>query len=114
MAVLAAAVQQVRLALGGYRKKVSVGAMSGAVRRWLPRVAAAGLLARGLVFALVGCFLVAAAWRSDPHRARGLGGALRAIEAQPAGDWLLALVAVGLAAYGLFQLLEARYRPIRA
>ncbi|HXT21659.1 MAG TPA: DUF1206 domain-containing protein [Thermoanaerobaculia bacterium] len=38
---------------------------------------------------------------------------MRTVLAQPAGPWLLTVVAAGLVAYGLFQLLEARYRTIR-
>jgi hypothetical protein len=66
-----------------------------------------------VVFLLVGSFFLRAAIDARPSEAKGLGGALRTIEAQPAGPWLLGLMAAGLAAYGLFQLLESRYRSIR-
>jgi uncharacterized membrane protein (DUF2068 family) len=48
--------------------------------------------------------------RSNPSEARGLDGALAALAEQPFGPYLLALVAAGLAAYGVFALVEARYR----
>ncbi len=82
-------------------------------RRWVGPVVVFGLVARGLVFAIVGVYLVLAALHADPGEARGLGGALLAVESQPAGAALLGVVAAGLAAYGVFQLLEARYRTIR-
>ena len=47
---------------------------------------------------------------ANPREARGIGGALHALARQPAGRWLFGAVAVGLAAYGLFVLLLARYR----
>jgi hypothetical protein len=42
-----------------------------------------------------------------------LGGALAALAAQPFGPWLLGIVALGLIAYSIYSLIEARYRQIR-
>lgn len=44
---------------------------------------------------------------------RDRGEALQAIERQPFGSWVLGLVALGLIAFGLFGLVEARFRRIR-
>jgi hypothetical protein len=60
----------------------------------------------------MGYFLLQAALRSDPGEARGLDGALRALQQQSYGPWLLGLVALGLIGYGIYQLVEARYRRI--
>jgi hypothetical protein len=43
---------------------------------------------------------------------RGLGGTLRVIQSQLYGNLLLACVATGLIAYGLFELTRARFRRI--
>lgn len=77
---------------------------------WLAMLGRVGLLARGFVFAVVGGFLVYAAWIYDPQKARAMSGALRVIEAQPFGSWLLGGVGLGLLAFGLFGLAIARYR----
>jgi len=69
-----------------------------------------GYCARGVVFGLIGTFLVVAGVQSRPDQARGLGGALASLAGQPFGPWLLALVAVGLVGYGVYMLLAARYR----
>ena len=74
----------------------------------------AGYAARGVVFVVIGAFLVVAAYQSDPSEARGLGGALLALQGQPFGRALFGLVALGLAAFGAFGFLEARYRRISA
>lgn len=113
LAVLAAAARQVQLALGKYHKKLRVDRVPATARRWVGPVVGFGLFARAVVFTIIGGFLLLAALHHDPHEAKGLAGALRTVEAQPAGVWLLAVVAAGLAAYGVFQLLEARYRTIR-
>lgn len=74
----------------------------------------AGLAARGVVFVVTGAFLVVAAWQAQAAEARGLDGVLETLERQPAGPALLALVAVGLVGYGAFQVVQARYRVVRA
>ncbi|HEV2149124.1 MAG TPA: DUF1206 domain-containing protein [Longimicrobiaceae bacterium] len=73
-----------------------------------------GMAARGVVFGIVGWFLIMAALHYEPTEAMGLGGALRTLENQPYGPWLLGAVALGLVAYGLFYLVKARYRRIDA
>ena len=69
-----------------------------------------GQTARGVVFAVIGGFLIDAAASFDPHKARGLDGALRALAQPVGGRVLLVAVAVGLACFGAYSLAEARYR----
>jgi hypothetical protein len=89
-----------------------VAAMGILERRVATRVARIGLVARAIVFVLIGSFLITAAIETDPSEARGLGGALNALAAQPYGRWLLALVGAGLLCYGGFCFVNARYRHI--
>ncbi|MET0645005.1 MAG: DUF1206 domain-containing protein [Pyrinomonadaceae bacterium] len=77
------------------------------------RVGQVGLVARAVVFFIVGLFLIQAAWHARAEEARGLGGALRALEQQPYGPYILGAVALGLVAYGLYMFVEARYRRMR-
>lgn len=74
---------------------------------------ALGYFARGVLFGLIGAFLMHAAWRHDPKQASGIAGALRSLRDQAYGPWLLGAVAVGLIAFGLAQIAKARYRSIR-
>lgn len=83
--------------------------LGGTARRWILGLGRIGFAARGIVLAVVGGFLVDAALRSNPGTARGIGGALRTLEGQPYGPWLLSGVAAGLAAFGILQLVRARY-----
>jgi hypothetical protein len=71
-----------------------------------------GNTARGLVFTLIGVCVVVAAWTYDPEKADGLDGALKSLREQPYGGALLWLTAAGLAAFGVYGLLEARYRNV--
>ena len=88
------------------------GEMSPVEREWLPRLSSLGLLARFVVFGLIGSFLVKAAWEHDPKEAIGLDGALRKVIQASYGPVLLTIVAGGLLCYALFCFAESRYRRI--
>ncbi|MDQ3809419.1 MAG: DUF1206 domain-containing protein [Chloroflexota bacterium] len=84
--------------------------MSAGERSWAVLAGRFGYVARGVVFGIVGVFLVSAARQEQPQQARGLGGALAALAEQPSGPLLLGVVAFGLIAYGVYMLVAARYR----
>lgn len=84
--------------------------MSSRQRLWGVRAGQAGLMARGVVFVLMGIFFLRAAWRHDASEARGLGGALAEVAAADHGTWLLALVALGLVCYAVYCVVQARFR----
>jgi len=73
-----------------------------------------GLIARGVVFLIIGGFFLAAAWRFSSGEVVGLQGALQTLQQQPYGWILLAIVALGLFAFGVYGLIQARYRRIDA
>jgi Domain of Unknown Function (DUF1206) len=95
-----------------FDKKLSIGDLGPAQRQWITRFGRAGRMARGVVFALTGVFLIQAARQNDPSQAVGLSGALQKLAEQPEGPALLGLVAAGLCMYGLYSLAEAKYRRL--
>jgi hypothetical protein len=70
----------------------------------------AGLAARGIVHALMGVFLLRAAWLRDPEEAVGWNDAMWLLHRVPWGGFALALLAAGLLARGAYDVIEARYR----
>jgi Domain of Unknown Function (DUF1206) len=86
--------------------------MTPAVRMWITRLGVFGHLARMVVFALVGIFLIKAARDYNAKAAIGLDGALAKIVHASYGPWLLGIVASGLIAFALYSLSDARYRRI--
>ena len=68
-----------------------------------------GYIAKGVALGIVGGLFVAAAWHADESEATGLDGAMRTLKEGPAGPLLLALVALGFVAYGVYSLVRARY-----
>ena len=71
-----------------------------------------GYAALGVVFTIIGIFLIVAAVQDNPHEAKGLDTALQELLRQPFGPILLAIVALGLIAYGVYSFVEARYRRV--
>lgn len=102
----------VRALLRRFRKHLRTGAMSRRVRRVVDFLGVAGGSSRGVVFAAAGCFAVVAAVRFDPDRAKGLDDTLRTFRDTPAGPWLLAVIAAGLALFGVFSWAMARWRQV--
>jgi hypothetical protein len=92
--------------------QLELGRLEPTTRKWVRWISRFGIAARGIVFGIVGVHLVRAALQWDSSEARDPGGALRALEQQPMGPWLLAGVAAGLFGYGIYELLRARYRVI--
>jgi hypothetical protein len=83
--------------------------MSARTRRIVSWLGLAGGVARAVVFAVAGIFLVVAAAKAQPGQAKGIDSSLRALAAMPLGPWLLALVAIGLIMFGLYSCCEARW-----
>jgi hypothetical protein len=71
-----------------------------------------GLISRGIVLSMVGFFFIRTAYTHNPNESKGLGGALTELASQPFGQFLLAIVAVGLILYGIYQIIKGRYQFI--
>jgi Domain of Unknown Function (DUF1206) len=97
---------------GNFADDNKLGEMSRPERRTFMVLGRVGLVARALVFALVGYFVLKAAIDFDPRDAVGLDGVLARVHHQPYGPWLLGLAAAGLLVFAVYSLFEARYRRL--
>jgi hypothetical protein len=97
-----------------FMKHVKTGQMSGYEQTWMRRVGRLGLSARGVVLITLGILAINAARHHDANEVQGIDGALRELASQPYGSYLLAGVALGLIAYGLYWAFNVRYRRICA
>lgn len=96
----------------GFREHLS--GMTSQQEESAVRMGKAGHIARGVVFGIIGLFLLVAATKANPNEAIGLDGALSTLARQPYGPWLLGLVAIGLACYGIYFLaFESRFHRLR-
>jgi len=97
-----------------FRKELNLAELSHTEQKWVMGISRFGLAARGIVFCVIGFFLIQAAYQSDASEARGLGEALQILAEQSYGPWLLGTVGFGLLAYGTYMVIQARYRRIVA
>ena len=84
---------------------------SALLERAIPLLAF-GLVARGVVFTVMGGFIVRAGWNFEPMAAGGFGDALERIRGVDYGRALIGLVGAGLIAFALYCFVEACYRVI--
>ncbi|MGB3637205.1 MAG: DUF1206 domain-containing protein [Rivularia sp. (in: cyanobacteria)] len=95
-----------------FRRKLYLSELSNTGREWVIAICRFGLAARSIVFFLIGWFFIEAAYMAQASQVGGLNEALETLAAQPYGPWLLAIVALGLIAYGVYCVVQARYRRL--
>ena len=95
-----------------FEDKWRTGEMSRTERTWGGRAGLAGHVARFVVFGLIGVFVTKAAIDYNPNEAIGLDGALQKLAQASYGPYLLGLTAIGLVCYGIYCLVDARYRDV--
>ena len=88
------------------------GEMSSGVRSATTKLGTAAYVTKGAILALLGYFFLQSALTYDPDQAKGLDAALQEIAGKTWGQVVLTLVALGLLAYGVFALIESRYRRV--
>jgi hypothetical protein len=91
-------------------KRLALGQLSSRTRRIVVGASRFGIAARGVVFVTIGALLARGIQHRDPREARGIKAAM--LELFNLGRWPFLTVAVGLVAYGVYQLINARYRRI--
>jgi hypothetical protein len=77
---------------------------------WVARLGVVGYAAQSLVYAVVGYFFIQAAVAFRSSTAKGPSGALIELADTGWGKFLLWVIAIGLFAYGIFCIAEAKYR----
>jgi hypothetical protein len=92
----------------GWTKKF-LGDLEEHPGQWAVRAGRVGYIAKGVALLVVGFFFLVAAWTADPKKTQGLDGALRTLKDAPGGPVLLTVVALGIAAYGIYSFARARY-----
>ncbi|MDT4920477.1 MAG: hypothetical protein QOI15_1379 [Pseudonocardiales bacterium] len=72
----------------------------------------AGHLGRAAIYGMVGGFILSAAIENDPSNGQGFDGSVRDFADNAAGAAVLYVIAVALAAFGVYMFCEARYRKV--
>jgi hypothetical protein len=93
-----------------FAEEIDTSSMSPVARKGVARLGQVGFVAKGVALGLVGGLLSYATVTFDRHKAQGLDGAMQTILAQPFGRFLLTAAALGFVAFGVFAILQSRYR----
>jgi hypothetical protein len=110
--IMAAAVEMGRRSVWlDFRERFTAEHMSRPLAMVTRVVGAYGCIARSVVLVLVGFFIIKAAVLSSARQVKGLDAVFRSVAGSAGGAWL-ALLACGLFCYGLYCLIEARYRDL--
>jgi len=70
-------------------------------------LASFGCLMRAIVLFIIGAYLAIASYDSNSHEAVGMAGVVRAMRGTTYGGLFLGIVALGLLAFGFFEIVEA-------
>ncbi|HEY3878790.1 MAG TPA: DUF1206 domain-containing protein [Trebonia sp.] len=113
---LAVVIAGIVLIAEGVRKKfmkhLETARMSARTRRVVELLGTIGTIARGVVFALAGVGVIAAAITHKASESGGIDKALLTLRDQPFGEFLMLAAALGLAVFGVYGLCEARWRKV--
>lgn len=111
VAIFIAGLTQLLSALrGNLRKRMKVGEASEEQLTWLERMGRCGMIARGVVFGLIGWFVMQAGWTANAAESGGTDKALNWLSSE--GPWVLGLTAAGLLLYGCFQIALSKFRHV--
>ncbi|MDO5503632.1 MAG: DUF1206 domain-containing protein [Actinomycetia bacterium] len=80
--------------------------------RFITEAGRIGYIAKGIAFAVIGMLFISAALSEQASEAGGLDGALKTVQEQPFGPYLLTVVALGIAAFGVYLFGRARYAKL--
>lgn len=92
-----------------FLKEIDTSDAAPSAVRLVTRLGQVGFPGKGIALAGVGGLVVWAAVTFDPSKAKGLDGALHGVLQLPFGRILLTIVALGIAAFGAFCFVRARY-----
>jgi fumarate reductase subunit D len=92
-----------------FKEDLKAAEMTASERENAIRLGRFGMFARGVIFLVIGWFVVQAGIHHDPAQVQGFGGAFLFLLGQPFGRVVLGIVALGLVALGLHSFACARW-----
>ena len=95
-----------------FQNTLNLATLSAQVKKAVIFLGRLGYGALGVVFTIIGFFMIVAAVQFNAQQAKGLDTALGELLQLPFGRVLLGIVALGLIAYGVYSFVEARYRRL--
>lgn len=113
VALFAKAVSEIYKGVSGkFMEEINASRLEHKVRKVVENTGKAGLTARGIVVGIIGFLFMKAAIQANPSQAGGTEGAFSFIQNSSYGSWLLGIIAIGLACYGVYMIVKARYKAL--
>jgi len=110
LAIIGYGANQIRTAYTEkFREKITAQGKAGDAGQAYIYFGKAGYTAKGIAVGIVGGLFLYAALTHEAKKSGGLDQALHTVLQQPFGPFLLGIIAVGIACYGLFCFARARY-----
>ena len=105
------------IAVAGYHvwngwTKHFVDDLGGNPGTWVVTSGRAGFIAKGVALAIAGLLFVGAALSDNASKAGGLDASLKELRDRPFGPYLLTVVALGIAAFGVYSFARARHAKL--
>ncbi|MGX5915019.1 DUF1206 domain-containing protein [Aliidiomarina sp. Khilg15.8] len=79
---------------------------------WLTPICQFGLMARGVVWLIIGWIVLRSAIAAGSSDQKGITDALEWLNNTPYGNWLIIIISIGLVAFGAYSFIEAIYRRV--
>lgn len=95
-----------------FLERIDTGGASSTERTVIEKLGVAGWIGRGITMALLGFFVLQAAWNANPDEAEGLDAALRETADGTLGSILVLVAGIALISYGIFAVVSARHRRL--
>lgn len=92
-----------------FERQIHLAKLTSSQTKWVKRLGRLGTIARGIVFALIGIYLIIAAYTANSYQVKGFDATLMALLYQPYGRWLMGSIALGLIALGIYSLFAALF-----
>jgi hypothetical protein len=92
-----------------FKRDLKGAEMNEMVRNVVIALGRFGMFARGVIFVIVGWFILQAGLHHDPNKVQGFDGAFLYLLTKPFGHVVLGVVALGIVALGLHSLACARW-----
>ena len=97
---------------GKFLRYLDDDGISPRTRRLIRVLGTVGSVARGCVLVVIGVLLVLTGLVHDDEFATGFDGAFQLLQQLPGDGFLVVIASLGLIAFGIYGLLEARYRRV--
>ena len=99
---------------GKYKERVQGYGLEEKYADYLIKSGMLGFIARGIVFTIIGFFVIRAVIQHDPDSAsNGIGEAFQFLQST-GGNILLIVIALGFICYGIFMFMQAKYRNVES